>query len=125
MRENLVVVSGNLTRDIELKITSSGKEVASMSVAINNDYTSNGETKKDVLFIDVTVWGNQANACATYLQKGSPVYVRGSLKMETWQDSEGKNRSKIKIIATKVQFLGQKKERPEGGVDADQTQDAI
>ncbi|KKN82767.1 hypothetical protein LCGC14_0305910 [marine sediment metagenome] len=110
MRVNLVVVAGNLTRNPELRYTPTGKAVSTLGVAINNDYTdSNGATKKDTVFIDIAVWGKQAEACAKYLTKGRPVYIEGRLKQDSWQNEEGQKRSKIKLVATKVQFIDYKK----------------
>lgn len=121
MRANLVVVAGNLVRDPELKYTQSGKAICKLGIAINNSFiNANGEQKKDTVFVDVDIWGKQAEASNKYLTKGVPVYVEGRLKQDNWTTPDGAKRSKLKVTATKVQFLNYrtteqtpKEEKPE------------
>lgn len=105
---NKVIIVGNLTGDVELRYTSGGTAVASMNVAVNNRYTSNGETKEDVCFVPVTVWGKQAENCSEYLYKGSSVLVEGRLKQNNWETDEGQKRKKLEVTAEKVQFLSKR-----------------
>ncbi|MCR4336866.1 MAG: single-stranded DNA-binding protein [Candidatus Omnitrophica bacterium] len=105
---NSVVIGGNLARDVELKEIASGKKVASFAVASNRTYLSNGQKEKETVFIDVDVWGPSAENCNQYLKKGSPVVVVGRLKQDQWE-SEGQKRSRLKIVASNVQFLPSKK----------------
>ena len=101
---NKVICTGNLTRDVELKTTPSGSPVTTLGVA-------NNETSKDgklTTFLDVDVWGKQAKSCAEYLSKGSPVLIDGRLKLDQWTQLDGQKRNKLKIVANRVQFLGNK-----------------
>lgn len=101
---NSIVIGGNLARDVELKDTSTGRKVCTMVVANNRTYLSNGNKMKETAFVDVEVWGVIAENCAKYLKKGSPVVVVGRLKQDKWEQ-DGQKRSRLKIVATNVQFL--------------------
>ncbi len=101
---NSIVIGGNLARDVELKDTSTGRKVCTMVVANNRTYMSNGNKMKETAFVDVEVWGVIAENCAKYLKKGSPVVVVGRLKQDKWEQ-DGQKRSRLKIVATNVQFL--------------------
>ena len=104
---NRVLLIGNLTRDPELRYIPSGDAVATLGLAVNREYTSrDGEKKSDVLFIDVVVWRKQAEACSQYLAKGSSVFVEGTLQMDNWETQDGQKRSKLRVQAQRVQFLG-------------------
>ncbi|MCK4908622.1 MAG: single-stranded DNA-binding protein [Planctomycetes bacterium] len=104
---NKALLMGNLTRDPELRYTPDGKPVCSFGLAVNNFYTtSSGEKKQDTVFIDITVWGKQAENCAEYLKKGRTAFVDGRLEMDTWEGKDGQKRSKIRVVAMSVQFIG-------------------
>lgn len=104
---NTVILGGNLTRDPEVRHTPQGKAVVNLGLAVNETYrTSDGEKRESVCFVDVEAWGRQAETAGEYLKKGSPVLVEGSLKPDTWTDKEGNKRSKHKVRARRVQFLG-------------------
>ncbi len=106
---NAVFLMGNLTRDPELRYSSSGAPVTNMSMAVNNAYTDkSGEKKEDTLFIRVAVFGKAAEASAQYLFKGSPVFVEGRLKFNEWTTEQGEKRNSIEVVARNVQFLGKK-----------------
>lgn len=98
---------GNLTRDPEYKQLSSGTSVTRLGIASNRQYKNRqtGVLVQEVCFIDVDVFGPQAESCRQYLQKGRPVLVEGRLKFDTWQTSEGQTRSKHSILAERVVFL--------------------
>ncbi len=115
---NKVFLMGNLTRDPELRYTPSGSAVTDLPLAINRAWTGkDGDRKEDVLYIDVTVWDRQAEHCCQYLKKGRGVHVEGSLKMESWDDkATGEKKSKIKVLADRVQFLDR---REDGGPGPD------
>jgi single-strand DNA-binding protein len=102
---NRVAQVGNLTRDPELKHAKSGTAVCEFSVAVNGREKVDGEWVDRADFFDVTVFGNQAEACAQYLQKGSQVAVDGRLRQNRWENDEGQKRSRVVIIADAVQFL--------------------
>ncbi len=103
---NSVVITGNLTRDPELRNTSSGTPVCGMRVAVNSRRKEGDQWVDKPNYFDVTVWGAQGENCATYLSKGRPVAVQGRLDWREWQDREGNKRQSIEIIADTVQFLG-------------------
>ena len=105
---NKVILMGNLTRDPELRYTGSGTAVCQLGLAVNRTYkTQSGELREDPCFIDVTAWGKQAESCNNYLRKGAPVFIEGSLRLESWSDKNtGQNRSKHTISADQVRFLG-------------------
>ena len=105
---NSVVIGGNLTREPMVKEVTGGRKVATFTVASNRTFLSNGEKKKEVSFIDVDVWGVAADNCGKYLTKGSPVVVTGRLKQEQWQTDAGEKRSRVKVLASNVQFLSSK-----------------
>ena len=104
---NRVFLAGNLTRDPELRQTGTGTAVADLGVAINDNYKNrDGEQVERVCFADVVVWGRQAETCSQYLAKGAAVLVEGSLQLDRWENAEGESRSKMKIRANRVQFIG-------------------
>lgn len=103
---NRVFLAGNLTRDPEVRYTPSGMAVADLSMAINRVYTSNGEQKEETCFVSVVAWGRQAEMCREYLSKGSPIMVEGSLQFDQWQTENGEKRSRLRVKADRVQFLG-------------------
>lgn len=102
---NVVALTGNLTRDPELRSTNSGMSVCSLRVA-NNQRRKVGDEWTDVPgYYDVTVWGGQADACARFLSKGRPVAIQGRLEWREWE-KDGQKRQAIQIVADTVQFLG-------------------
>lgn len=104
---NKVFLAGNLTRDPEVRYTPSGSAVADLNMAINRVYTSaSGEQKEEACFVSVVVWGKQAETCGEYLSKGSPVLVEGALQFDQWQTESGEKRSRLRVKADRVQFLG-------------------
>lgn len=105
---NKVFLMGNLTRDPEVRYTPKGTAVAQLGLAVNRTYTlENGEKKEEVTFVDVDVWGRQAETAGQYLAKGRPVFIEGRLQLDTWDDkTSGQKRSKLKVVAERVQFLG-------------------
>jgi single-strand DNA-binding protein len=105
----VVVITGNLTRDPELRHTGGGTAVCELRVAVNSrrkDGTT-GEWTDKANYFDVVVWGAQGENCATYLSKGRPVAVEGRLDWREWEAKEGGGkRQAVQIIANTVQFLG-------------------
>jgi single-strand DNA-binding protein len=114
---NRVIITGNLTRDPELRSTGGGTSVCSMRVACNTRRKdqSTGEWVDKPNYFDVTVWGMQGENCAQYLSKGRPVAVDGRLEWREWQDKEGNKRQSVDIIADSVQFLGSREGSENGG----------
>ncbi|MAH44736.1 single-stranded DNA-binding protein [Candidatus Pacearchaeota archaeon] len=97
---------GNLTRDPELKEIKDGTKVCEFGIAVNEVYTNKqGKKVEEVSFLDVTAWDKTGIACHKYLEKGRLVHVEGKLKQERWKNDDDQNRSRVRIIAQKVQFL--------------------
>tara|TARA_X000000950_G_scaffold284034_1_gene386279 strand:- start:5198 stop:5599 length:402 start_codon:yes stop_codon:yes gene_type:complete len=97
---------GNLTRNPELRYTPSGSAVADLGLAVNESFKNkSGETVEQTCFVDVVVWGRQAETASEYLQKGSPVFVEGRLQFDQWESQQGEKRSKLRVRAERVQFL--------------------
>jgi single-strand DNA-binding protein len=113
---NRVVMTGNLTRDPELRSLPSGMSVCSLRIASNTRRKNNstGEWEDKPNFFDVTVWGAQGENCARYLSKGRPIALDGRLEWREWDDKEGNKRQSIDIIADSVQFLGGRDDAPNG-----------
>ena len=107
---NRVILVGNLTRDVELKYTPNGIAIAKFGLATNRSYkdSTTGESKQEVMFIDITVFGRSAEVANQYLKKGKRVLIEGRLVFDQWIDSSGQKRSKHSIIADKVQFMDPK-----------------
>jgi single-strand DNA-binding protein len=104
---NRVVLTGNLTRDPELRSTPSGTSVCSLRVACNTRRKdASGEWVDKPNYFDVTVWGRQGENAAQYLEKGRPIAVDGRLEWREWEDQNGNKRQAVDIIADSVQFLG-------------------
>ncbi len=105
---NRVVMTGNLTRDPELRSTPGGSSVCKLRIACNTRRKNNstGEWEEKPNFFDVTVWGAQGENCSRYLSKGRPVAIDGRLEWREWETTDGQKRQSIDIIADSVQFLG-------------------
>ncbi len=104
---NRVVMTGNLTRDPELRSTPSGTSVCSLRIACNTRRKgASGEWEDKPNYFDVTVWGAQGENCARYLSKGRPVAIDGRLEWREWETESGQKRQAVDIIADSVQFLG-------------------
>src|SRR3954471_1470253 len=119
---NRVFLMGRLTFDPELRYTPSGSAVTDLRMATSRTWTGKeGDRKEETLYIDVTVWDRQAETCCQYLKKGSQIHIEGSLKMDTWDDkTTGEKRSKIKVLAERVQFLDRRGDSGAGGPASDQ-----
>ena len=102
------IITGNLTRDPELRTTPNGANVCSFSVAVNRVYRdSNGEQKEDVSFIDCSAWGKLAEMINQYAKKGSGVLVSGRLDQRSWEDKNGGGkRSRVEIVVEDFNFIG-------------------
>ena len=104
---NKVMLIGNLTRDPELRYTPKGTAVADIALAINRVWNNEqGQKQEETTFVDITLWGRQAELAQQYLTKGRGAYVEGRLQMDTWDDKQtGQKRSKLKVVAESLQFL--------------------
>ena len=114
---NRVVLTGNLTRDPELRSLPSGMSVCSLRIASNTRRKDNstGEWVDKPNYFDVTVWGAQGENCAQYLAKGRPVAIDGRLEWREYQTQDGQKRQSVDIIADSVQFLGSREGSENGG----------
>jgi single-strand DNA-binding protein len=106
---NHVILLGNLTRDPEVRYTPAGTAVATLRLAVNNRVKQGDDWKDEPCFIDVSVFGKQAESCGEYLSKGQPVLVEGRLRFRTWEGQDGQKRSTHDVSAYRVQFM------PKGG----------
>lgn len=119
---NVVVITGNLTRDPELRATPAGTSVAKLRVAVNGRRkNASGEWVDKANYFDVIVWGARGESCAEYLAKGRPVAVEGRLEFREWETEGGGKRQAVEIVANSVQFLGSRngagEEAVSGGSD--------
>jgi single-strand DNA-binding protein len=114
---NKVMLLGNLTRDPEVKYTPKGSAVADIGLAVNRTYTTDGgEKREETTFVDVTMWGRQAEIAGEYLKKGRPLFVEGRLQLDTWDDKQtGQKRSKLRVVCENFQMLGSRDSGGEGG----------
>lgn len=108
---NKVMLLGNLTRDPEKRVTLNNLTITKIGLAVNRRYTTqDGQQREETTFVDLDAFGRQAEVLAQYCQKGSPLFVEGRLKLDTWQDREsGQNRSKMSVVIENFQLL------PSGG----------
>ena len=113
---NRVYLMGNLTRDPELRYTPSGMAVCNLGLAVNREYSDKqGQKQKETTFLHIVVWGKSGEACGQYLKKGRPVLVEGRLQSRSWDGKDGQKNKTIEVVADRVQFLGGRDDRPQGG----------
>lgn len=109
---NRVILMGNVTRDIDLRYTPAGTPVTEVGMAVNDRRKNqNGEWVDETTFVDVTFWGRTAEVASEYLSKGSPVFVEGRLKLDTWE-KDGQKHYKLRVVCDRMQLLGS---RSDGG----------
>ena len=111
---NSVILMGNLTRDPELRTTPSGTSVASFGLAVNRRYRQGDEQKEEVMFVDISCFGRQAETACEYLSKGNLVMIEGRLQWRSWETEDGQKRSKHEVVANNIQFM------PRGQTDGQQ-----
>lgn len=106
---NKVMIAGRLTRKPQLRKTPNGVAVTDLLVALNREFTTlGGERQQEVCFVDVVVWGKQAESCVEILDCSSPVFVEGRLQLDVWYAKDGEKRCKLRVAAERVQFLEKK-----------------
>ena len=115
---NKIILVGNLTRDIELRYSQSGMGIAKTAIATSRKFTSNGEKKEEVCFVDITFFGRSAEVANQYLRKGSKILVEGRLNFEQWVDQNGQKRSKHSVIVETMQMLDSRGDNQGGGYNA-------
>jgi single-strand DNA-binding protein len=115
---NKIILVGNLTRDIELRYSQAGMGIAKTAIATSRKFTSNGEKKEEVCFVDITFFGRSAEVANQYLRKGSKILVEGRLNFEQWVDQNGQKRSKHSVIVETMQMLDSRSDNQGGGYNA-------
>lgn len=108
MDRNQVEIAGRLTRDPEIRYTTSGRTLAQLGIAVNNRRKgADGEWIKETTFLDVTLFGNQAEVAQKYLKTGDGVFIDGRLQLDTWEDKNtGAKRQALKVIGIRMSFVG-------------------
>jgi len=102
---NKVILIGNLTRNPELRYTPSGTPVANFGLAVNRRFKQADDQKEEVCYIDIVVFGKQAEHCGQYLGKGDGAIIDGRLQQRRWETDDGQRRSKHEVVAQSVTFL--------------------
>lgn len=112
---NKVILMGNVTRDLQLKYLPNGNTaVVDFGLAVNRKYTTGGgEKKEDVLFVDCSAFGKQAETLNQYVTKGKPLMIEGRLRMDSWEDKSGGKRTKISVVVENFQFIGGREDEVE------------
>lgn len=105
---NKVILIGNLTRDPELRYTPQGTSVCNFGIAVNRKFKQGEDVKEEVTFINIVVFGKQADTCGQYLNKGSAVLIEGRLQERRWETEDGQKRSRHEVVAQNVRFLSKK-----------------
>ncbi|HEX9019887.1 MAG TPA: single-stranded DNA-binding protein [Nitrospirota bacterium] len=121
---NKVILLGNLTRDPEVRYTPNGIAVASFAIAVNRKYKQGDETKEEVSYIDIVVFGKQAESCGQYINKGDSVLIDGRLQQRRWETEDGQKRNKIEVVAQSVNFMPRRSSAGQGGGHAQQSEPA-
>ena len=112
---NKVILMGNLTRNPELRYTPSGTPVASFGLAVSRRFKQGEDLKEEVCFVDIVVFGKQAEHCGQYLSKGNGAIVEGRLQQRRWETEDGQKRSKHEVVAQTVTFMLKRQEGGGGG----------
>jgi len=122
---NRVVITGNLTRDPELRSTSGGMSVLKLGVAVNDRRKNQqtGEWEDVPNFVDVTVFGARGEALSRFLSKGSKVAIEGKLRWSQWENQQGEKRSKLEVVADEIEFLSSRDGGSGGGYSGPSTPD--
>ncbi len=120
---NKVILIGNLTRDPEMRYTPNGTPVTTFGLAVNRRFRQGDEQREEVCFIDIVVFGRQAETCSQYLTKGSGVIVDGRLSQQRWETEDGMKRSKHEVVAQDVRFMP-RRDAVGGGYDRGESGEA-
>ena len=108
MSYNKIILVGNCTKDGELKYSASGMGIYNNSIATSHKFTSNGEKKEEILFVDFTAFARTSEICNQYLRKGSQILVEGRLKFDQWVDQNGQKRSKHSVVVETMKMMDSK-----------------
>lgn len=108
---NKIILLGNLTRDLEVRYSTSNLAIGNTGIATNKKFKNKmGEEKEEVMFIDITFFGRTAEIANQYLKKGSKILVEGRLKLDQWTDAKGQKRSKHSLVVESMKMLSEKSE---------------
>lgn len=103
---NKVILMSNLTRDPELKDLPSGNKVCDFGLAVNRTYTTqSGEQREDTTFVELSCFARGGEVIHQYCRKGSPLFVEGRLRFDSWENEQGEKRSKLNVIVENFQLL--------------------
>lgn len=120
---NKVILMGNLTRNPELRYTPSGTPVASFGLATSRRFKQGDELKEEVCFVDIVVFGKQAEHCGQYLSKGNGAIIEGRLQQRRWETEDGQKRSKHEVVAQTVTFMPKRGDAGGGGSEPPMPED--
>lgn len=113
---NKVILMGNLTRDPETRQFSNGGYVCKFGLAVNRVYyTKQGEKREEVTFVDIEAFDKSAETISKYMSKGSSILIEGRLKLDQWQDQQGNNQSRLRVVCESFQFTGGRGDSDGGG----------
>ncbi|MDR0590567.1 MAG: single-stranded DNA-binding protein [Puniceicoccales bacterium] len=113
---NKVILLGNLTRDPEMRTTNSGTSICKLGVAMTRvGRGSDGESREEVVFVDVDAYGKQAEVIGRYFSKGKPIFIEGRLRLDQWESASGEKRSKLNIVLENFQFISGARLDDDGG----------
>jgi len=115
MSFNKIILVGNCTKDGEIRYSSSGMGIYNNSLAVSRKFTSNGEKKEEVCFVDFTAFARSSEICNQYLRKGSKILIEGHLDFSQWVDQNNQKRSKHSVIVETMQMLDGKSDNQDGG----------
>jgi len=108
---NKIILMGNLTRDPEIRYAPSGTPVASFGLAVNRKYRQGEDLKEEVCFVDIVVFGKQAESCGQYLSKGNGALIEGRLQMRKFETKDGQKVTKHEVVAEQVRFLSKRSDQ--------------
>ncbi len=112
---NKVILIGNLTRDPDLRYTSSGTATARFGIATNRTSSGqDGEKKVEVCYVDINMFGRRAEVINEYFSKGNPIFIEGRLQFQQWETKDGQKRNALRVVAEDFQFIGGKAKKGEG-----------
>lgn len=126
---NKVMIIGHLGRDPEMRYTPSGRPVTTFSVAVSRSWnTADGERHTETEWFNVVAWGNLAEICKQYLNKGQQVFIEGRLQTRRWDDKEGQKRTSVEVVANEMMMLGERRDSSNQSQDSEsenQTSDTV
>ncbi len=122
---NKVMVIGHLGRDPEMRYTPSGRPVTTFTVAVSRSWnTADGERRTETEWFNIVSWGNLAEICKQYLQKGRQVYIEGRLQTRRWEDKEGQKHTSVEVVANEMMMLGDRRDNSNQSQESEQDDDS-